>query len=252
LRNLIYKALEDQSGFQGQVSGLHLVDIIQLNCISNSTGSLSVKRGNEEGTIYFVNGNIVHTQCNDIVGEEAFYEILSWKGGNFTNRKGHQAKKRTIDKNWSSLILEGMHRIDEAEDIEKPTDESKLADQLKISLTGIMNIPGVLAAAVIDAEGTHRAILMSKKMEGKVDLDAIGEQVTSGVKYGRSLIKDFKTSSFERITLEYQDKTVITNVFPDREDVLMIITESRANLGSIRLQLKKVIKKIIEILPDLN
>jgi two-component system chemotaxis response regulator CheB len=35
------------------------------------------------GTIFIVDGEIVHAACADMVGEEAFYRILGWQTGSF-------------------------------------------------------------------------------------------------------------------------------------------------------------------------
>ena len=77
LRKIVKDALKETNLFQGTVAGVELSDIIQLNCLSKTTTALAVKTADDEGIIYFDKGNIVHAACNGIVGEEAFYELLS-------------------------------------------------------------------------------------------------------------------------------------------------------------------------------
>jgi len=72
LRTLILKALEEKrGGFVGQVVDLQLVDIIQMGCLGRFTMSLSVSKNNEEGLIYFKNGEIAHAELGDLEGKEA-------------------------------------------------------------------------------------------------------------------------------------------------------------------------------------
>ena len=75
IRTLILKALEEKrGGFVGQVVDLQLVDIIQMGCLGRFTMSLSVSKGNEEGLIYFQNGEIAHAELGDLEGKEAGFE----------------------------------------------------------------------------------------------------------------------------------------------------------------------------------
>lgn len=80
LRQLIIDALKRKKGFKGSVSDFQLGDIIQLNCLGRLTSALRIKTEEEQGTIYFQEGNIVHAETERFEGENAFYHIMSWQG----------------------------------------------------------------------------------------------------------------------------------------------------------------------------
>lgn len=115
IRTLILKALEEKrGGFVGQVVDLHLVDIIQMSCLGRFTMSLSISKGDEEGLIYFENGEIVHAEMGEVTGKEALYTMLEWNEGKFNSQMGISPPKQTISEQWEHLLLEGMRRRDEA------------------------------------------------------------------------------------------------------------------------------------------
>ncbi|OPZ58631.1 MAG: Sporulation initiation phosphotransferase F [Deltaproteobacteria bacterium ADurb.Bin510] len=115
MRGLIVKALKEQPdrGFNGSMSGLQLADLIQMNCLSQITTALEVKKDDREGTIYFEDGQITHARVDTLEGEEALFTILSWQSGSFRFLGGQKADHRTIEANWEYLLIEGMRKADE-------------------------------------------------------------------------------------------------------------------------------------------
>ena len=113
IREIILEALKEKKGFNGKVSDFQLSDIIQLNCLGRHTLALKVVNEDEVGHIYFNDGNIVHAETNTMEGENAFYYILSWLGGEFSLLQNQKTKQETINKGWQSLLLEALRRADE-------------------------------------------------------------------------------------------------------------------------------------------
>ncbi len=122
IRKLILDAIgeKEEDGFEGQVRGLQLSDIIQMNCLGRITTALIVSKTNMKGTIYFNRGEIVHAEYNDIKGVEAFYDILNWQSGNFSFQNGAVPDEETIDDRWEFLLMEAMRRRDEATKVDDP------------------------------------------------------------------------------------------------------------------------------------
>jgi CheY-like chemotaxis protein len=114
LRSLILDAIKvDKKGFVGQVSDLQLTDIIQLSCLGKMKTALSVSKDDQEGVIYFQEGEIVHAECGGQTGEEALYTLLAWEGGDFTTLSGAEPLEKSIDRPWQELLIEGMRRKDD-------------------------------------------------------------------------------------------------------------------------------------------
>lgn len=115
IRNMIIDSLKKvRKGFEGQLSDLLLTDVIQMTCLGKIHSSLTIKSGEKEGKVYFKDGGIVHSEAGNLTGEEAFYQILTWPEGTFVSKRGDSPKKKTIDKDWQFLVMEGLRIADEA------------------------------------------------------------------------------------------------------------------------------------------
>ncbi|MBU0728176.1 MAG: response regulator [Proteobacteria bacterium] len=129
MRKIVRHALKEDSLFRGTVAGVELTDIIQINRLSRTTTALRVKARNKEGIIFFQEGNVVHAICGDITGEDAFYEILSFKGGVLESVKVSQSPAVTIRSPVEALLIEGTRRIDE-EAAAEYVDQIQQIDQM--------------------------------------------------------------------------------------------------------------------------
>ena len=113
IRKLILDLIKERGGFEGKLFDLQLTDIVQMNCLGRVTTSLVITKDDHRGVIYFNDGEIVHAECDDMVGEEAFYNILRWQEGKFVSNIGVLPPRETISSTWEHLLVEGMKRKDE-------------------------------------------------------------------------------------------------------------------------------------------
>src|ERR1044071_7348126 len=104
---------ETDGGFRG-VQSKSLVDIIQLECLSQSSSVLKVTNGASTGRVWVVNGEVVDAETQDLSGETAFRKILSWMTGNFEILPAEPERTRTIFSSYQGLLLESAHALDEA------------------------------------------------------------------------------------------------------------------------------------------
>ncbi|MBI4325598.1 MAG: response regulator [Chloroflexi bacterium] len=105
---------EVAGGFRG-VQSKSLVDIIQLECLSQSSSVLKITNSLLEGRIWIQNGEAIDAAVEDLAGEAAFQKILSWKTGNFEILPAEPARKRTIFNSYQGLLLETAQALDEAQ-----------------------------------------------------------------------------------------------------------------------------------------
>ena len=115
LRRIIVDLIGKNKGFQGKVFGLQLTDIIQMNCLSRVTTALTVTKDSEKGVIYLSEGEIVHAECGEEQGADAFYRILSWQEGEFVSNIGIGSPIQTIHQSWEHLLVEAMRKSDDSE-----------------------------------------------------------------------------------------------------------------------------------------
>lgn len=104
---------ETESGFRG-VQSKSLVDIIQLECISQSSSVLRITNASQTGKIWIQDGELIDAEAGDLAGEAAFVKVLSWKTGNFETLPAEPTRPRTINKSYNGLLLESAQALDEA------------------------------------------------------------------------------------------------------------------------------------------
>ncbi len=104
---------EDRGGFRG-VQSKTLVDIVQLECLTQSSTVLKVQSATGEGRVWILNGEIVDAATGEVLGKDAFLEMLRWKSGSFEMLPADSARPRTIFSSYESLLMETAQTLDEA------------------------------------------------------------------------------------------------------------------------------------------
>ena len=104
---------ESQGGFRG-VQSKGLVDIIQLECLAQSSNVLRITNGVLEARIWIQGGVVTDAAAQDLTGEAAFRRILRWKRGSFELLPADPDRPRTIFSSVQGLLLESAQAIDEA------------------------------------------------------------------------------------------------------------------------------------------
>jgi CheY-like chemotaxis protein len=101
-----------EGGFRGMQSK-SLVDLIQLECLSQSSSVLRMTQGALEGKIWIKDGEVIDANAADFKGEEAFKEIMSWKSGNFEILPAEPDHPRVITNSYQGLLLDSAQALDE-------------------------------------------------------------------------------------------------------------------------------------------
>jgi predicted regulator of Ras-like GTPase activity (Roadblock/LC7/MglB family) len=166
---------------EGSLKDLSLVNLIQLNCQEMNTVKITLEYLGKEGIIFLGGGNIVHAAAGPLTGEEAVYELLRWNGGTFRVQNDVKPPERTIDRNWNSILLEGMKRIDEG--------EVSMEDRLNKLAHDLNEMDTVSGSVIVARDGTVLAEAMAgnAEKEGAVAVfvgnaaGQIGEALALGV-----------------------------------------------------------------------
>jgi predicted regulator of Ras-like GTPase activity (Roadblock/LC7/MglB family) len=124
--------------------------------------------GNNEGVIYFADGEIIHAVQGNLTGEEAIYEIIKWPGGNFNIHPEMTSNVCTIHYRTDFLLMEAVRRMDEERagvgDSSNPTSGPSVTPRRTMSKVAarLQEINGVTYAVLLDKEG---APLQDSSME---------------------------------------------------------------------------------------
>jgi hypothetical protein len=121
--------------FQGSLKELPLPDIIQLVSVSGKTGKFTLSRESDRGLIFLKNGQMVHAQVGDQIGEEAIYTLAIWNQGEFQFAPGEEPDRQTITKSNTNLLMEAARRLDEWRVLSKKIPSVDYAPELQIRHT---------------------------------------------------------------------------------------------------------------------
>jgi hypothetical protein len=102
-----------EEGFRANLTGASLPDLVQMECLGNSTVTVRVISGDDDGYLYFHGGQIVHAVSSNAVGEAAALEILGWNRGTFEPCSAGWPTNPSISKPWQALLMTAANKRDE-------------------------------------------------------------------------------------------------------------------------------------------
>jgi CheY-like chemotaxis protein len=115
---------DSEGGFRG-IQSKSLMDILQMECLSQSSTVFRITRASQVGKIWILNGDLIDAETDGVRGEAAFRKILEWKSGSFETLPSEPERERTITKSVNALLLEVAQAIDE---VSGPGDPATAAD----------------------------------------------------------------------------------------------------------------------------
>ena len=147
------------SGAHGAKGSLPLVDVLQVWSMNRFSGLVAVTFQGRVGHLYFVEGEIVHAEADEVVGEPAVGVILGWPDGSFEPFPNTATLKRTITKRLSHLLLDAHRVLDEQRRVAAPAPAPAAAAPPPVPsvVDRIRSIPGVTQAVRFGADGRTAA-----------------------------------------------------------------------------------------------
>lgn len=174
---------EGQSGFRG-VQSKTLLDIIQMECLTQSTVLLKITNAAGEGKIWIQKGELIDAAVGNASGKEAMVEMLHWKAGNFEVLPYGLPRPRTIFMNYESLLMESAQTMDENDHLASGASETP--ESMLVSFgrhTGVQFALAVETGDELNYEhwGTEEAASLSVWVYSvTASFKKLGEQISSG------------------------------------------------------------------------
>lgn len=113
LSEMVFKMLQPERGFSGRLLNTRLEGVIEMLCFRRDSAVLTIFNSGGRGVVYVHEGEIVHAQCDLMIGVEAFYEIMGWETGQFISQTVVQLPAQTVFLDWQTLLMEGTRQKDE-------------------------------------------------------------------------------------------------------------------------------------------
>jgi CheY-like chemotaxis protein len=172
-------------GFRG-IQSKSLIDLIQIECLSQHSEVLRITRGSLEGRVWIDGGNVIDAQLQDLGGEEAFRQIFAWKTGHFEILPGDPKRPRTIYNSYESLLLDSAQTADESA-AAAPPEGTIEAPGMSKALQPLAAVRGVEALLLISNPGEYDSwgVENPEQFCGwtqrvLAEFQALGEQLNSG------------------------------------------------------------------------
>src|SRR5882672_1997659 len=97
----------------GELSDLSLAELIEFFCNQRKSGRLKLIYSIGPGYFYLQAGSVVHARIGVLCGIEAVYYALTLPNASFTFSPAFESPELTINQPWTSVVLEGLRRMDE-------------------------------------------------------------------------------------------------------------------------------------------
>jgi hypothetical protein len=112
----------------GELSDLSLAELIEFFCNQRKTGCLKVIYPRGAGHFYLKAGAVIHARFGNLRGIDAVYYALTQSNASFTFTPSVEVAEHTINQPWTSVVLEGLRRMDEGIPSPAPSAESLAAE----------------------------------------------------------------------------------------------------------------------------
>jgi predicted regulator of Ras-like GTPase activity (Roadblock/LC7/MglB family) len=240
---------------KGNLHEMAIADLIQQNCRDRKSAKVSIEHSGRQAFLYFQNGNVVHAGLDDRSGEEVVYEILQWNEGTFDMESGVKPPARTIEKSWSSLLLEGARRLDETQagNDPFPTEQNvhQEVNEMATDFEGLLKsmsgeITGYIASVLVGMDGIN----VASHTRAKVDPDTVSGQLILLVKLIDTSIQKLGAGELEDNLTTTEGAYLMMRSLPGKQYFLgLVVDKKTGNLGNMRLIGKTYAERLAKAMP---
>jgi hypothetical protein len=93
-----------ESAAPGAPDFFHVIDLLQMCCLSRRSGALQMVKENRSGIVYLRGGELVHAETTAARGNQAVREIVDWEFVEFAYDKTVRPPVETITSRWDELL----------------------------------------------------------------------------------------------------------------------------------------------------
>src|SRR5205809_3122826 len=98
---------------KGELTDLSLAELIEFFCNQRKTGRLTVSYPHAPAYFYLQSGSVVNAIVGSLRDIDAVYYAFTQSNASFNFSAAYEAPDQTINQPWTSVVLEGLRRMDE-------------------------------------------------------------------------------------------------------------------------------------------
>lgn len=172
----------------GELDDLSLGELIEFFCNQRKTGRLKVVYPVGPGFFYLKSGAVVHAQFGDLRGIDAVYYALTQPNASFTFNAAFEPPEQTINQPWTSVVLEGLRRMDQG--VAPPTPSSNGDEAGQPDMVAEPDAPGQSEEEVGKEAGAKDPVITVSRVD---DVNAFGALLSQSANYGNSQSRRWST-----------------------------------------------------------
>ncbi|MCI5165633.1 MAG: response regulator [Candidatus Electrothrix sp. GM3_4] len=262
LEQAINRALDLHEHRNDGLAGISLANFLQIVAMEQKTAALQVAHLNgKTGHLFFAEGKLIDAKYDNIIAEEALFEMLAWENVRLSMTKlSPPLPKPKIHSELMSLLLEAAHRKDTAIE-EKPLDLVKqefirIQQQQKqqqsptgeIKMAGIKDLlkemagemDGVLAIQVTGMDG----ITIALHNPTGTDVEAFSAKFAMVMKLVEKSIDSLQgMGDFEENLVQSQNAWILTRFITPQYYVGIAVSRD-GTLGNVRLVAQRYLDQL--------
>ncbi len=230
---------DSAGGFEGAVSGLGLADVVQLNGLNRFSGCITVEYGLSSGHVFFRDGEIIHAEHGDRVGEAAFFEIMQWPTGRFSLEANVTTTSHTIDRSWRFLLMEAARLQDEQRSgrpaqpsPQQPPPAAARRGKVATVVARIRQVPGVAYAVVLTKDG-------ARLEDDSYEAEALEGQTAYLTLVGKRLGEILHNGEMVAAVVRGADRSLL--LLASRQHYLSILTRPGSEPGAVETEVRKLL-----------
>ncbi|MEW6079956.1 MAG: DUF4388 domain-containing protein [Thermodesulfobacteriota bacterium] len=117
----------------GEIHGISLTSFLQMSEMEKTSCTLKINADQKTGSLFLVKGALIAAESGELTGEEAVFDILSWKNPTIEIDDSPVNRKKEIESPLISLLMESARRKDEKKSkAKKPAHPAADAPRKKI------------------------------------------------------------------------------------------------------------------------
>jgi CheY-like chemotaxis protein len=101
---------------QGRLEEMSMIDLMQSLEMGQKSCRLAVRKGGEQGELYFASGQCRDAKIGKVEGDDAVYRVVLWTEGEFEIdfNAANASTRTTTTRNTTGLLMEAMRLMDES------------------------------------------------------------------------------------------------------------------------------------------
>jgi len=265
LLDMVRELADTDQGWKGTMEGLDIFDFIQIMVLCQKSKTLELRDHENNGLLIFKRGELTYASTNNCKGKDAFFEIVTWQGGQIRELASapQEARDSNIHQSATFLMMEAARIRDERQHETGPTEGQQIEENqteqkelemgIKEHLNELNEVEGFQAAAVFTAQGQMLESVSVKKM----DMKAIGmyannallnsQKATDHMGVGRGNMVQIRAPKANIILRCHNEATDFAASKEGRAHVhCAVVMDPEGNTGMASFLLDKIVGKLAE------